>query len=180
MPRKSLGKSKRFEIFKRDNFYCQYCGNHPPHVVLEIDHIKPVIDGGNNELYNLITSCFDCNRGKGARSLKIVPKSIAKQAAEISEREAQIIGFQRVIAEQQQRLKDDSFEILDYLGMVSKDGTAYKSHIVSVKNFLKRMAFHEVMECAEICVSKGKMNNFSYFCGICWNVINKKENNTDG
>jgi 5-methylcytosine-specific restriction endonuclease McrA len=55
----------RFEILKRDNFTCRYCGRKPPEVVLEIDHIIPVVEGGTNDWGNLITSCFDCNRGKG-------------------------------------------------------------------------------------------------------------------
>lgn len=67
--RKSISKKLRFEVFKRDNFTCQYCGRMAPAVVLEIDHINPVKNGGDNNIMNLITSCFDCNRGKGKRTL---------------------------------------------------------------------------------------------------------------
>lgn len=67
--RKSIGPKKRFEVFKRDSFTCQYCGRSAPDVLLEIDHIKPVADGGKNNVLNLITACWDCNRGKGARLL---------------------------------------------------------------------------------------------------------------
>ena len=73
MKRKSLSKKTRFEVFKRDGFICQYCGNSPPAVILEIDHIKPFKAGGSNEIDNLLTSCFDCNRGKGANTLEISP-----------------------------------------------------------------------------------------------------------
>lgn len=61
MDRKPLSKKTRFEVFKRDQFTCQYCGNKPPNTTLEIDHIKAVSKGGNDEIINLITSCFDCN-----------------------------------------------------------------------------------------------------------------------
>lgn len=67
--RKTISKKLRFEIFKRDNFTCQYCGKSAPDVVLEVDHINPVNNGGDNDIMNLITSCFDCNRGKGKRKL---------------------------------------------------------------------------------------------------------------
>lgn len=67
--RKTISKKTRFEVFKRDNFTCQYCGRTAPAVVLEIDHINPVKNGGDNNIMNLITSCFDCNRGKGKRTL---------------------------------------------------------------------------------------------------------------
>jgi hypothetical protein len=62
--RQSISKKLRFEVFKRDSFTCQYCGNKAPDVVLEVDHIDPVSKGGKNSILNLITSCFDCNRGK--------------------------------------------------------------------------------------------------------------------
>lgn len=69
MARKSISKKLRFEIFKRDSFCCQYCGKSSPDVILEIDHINPVSKGGENDPLNLITACFDCNRGKSDRKL---------------------------------------------------------------------------------------------------------------
>lgn len=67
--RKNIPKSIRFEVFKRDSFKCQYCGRSAPDVILECDHIHPVSEGGDNSLLNLITSCRDCNRGKGKKLL---------------------------------------------------------------------------------------------------------------
>lgn len=64
-----VSKRLRFEVFKRDGFTCQYCGTRPPDVILELDHIEPRAVGGGNDNINLITSCFDCNRGKGKREL---------------------------------------------------------------------------------------------------------------
>lgn len=63
--RKAIGKKLRFEVFKRDSFTCQYCGKMAPDIVLEIDHINPVANGGDNDIMNLVTACKDCNRGKG-------------------------------------------------------------------------------------------------------------------
>ena len=56
----------RFEVLKRDNFICQYCGAHGEGVVLEVDHIIPISKGGTSDMGNLITACFDCTRGKGS------------------------------------------------------------------------------------------------------------------
>jgi len=72
--RKAIGKSLRFEIFARDGFVCQYCGQRPPDVVLELDHIHPCAKGGDNDPINLITSCADCNRGKRDKVLAEVPR----------------------------------------------------------------------------------------------------------
>jgi hypothetical protein len=73
--RKPIGKKLRFEIFKRDDFTCQYCGKQPPACVLEVDHINPVAEGGSNDEMNLATSCDACNRGKGKRKLgNVIPR----------------------------------------------------------------------------------------------------------
>jgi hypothetical protein len=69
MSREPIRKSVRFEVFKRDSFTCQYCGQKSPDVVLEIDHITPVADGGTNDILNLVTACRPCNAGKSDRKL---------------------------------------------------------------------------------------------------------------
>ena len=90
--RKSISQKVRFEVFKRDSFCCQYCGQSAPDVILEVDHIKPVAGGGDNEITNLITSCRDCNNGKGARPLddKSVLDKQRKQLEELNERRNQL------------------------------------------------------------------------------------------
>jgi 5-methylcytosine-specific restriction endonuclease McrA len=83
----------RFNLFLRDNFSCQYCGATPSKkTMLEVDHIKPVAKGGDNDMLNLITSCFDCNRGKSARELSddsVVVKQ-KKQLDNLQERRQQL------------------------------------------------------------------------------------------
>lgn len=54
----------RYELLKKYNFTCQYCGREAPYVSLEIDHIIPRSKGGTNEIKNLIVSCWECNIGK--------------------------------------------------------------------------------------------------------------------
>jgi len=69
--RKPISKKTRFEIFKRDSFKCVYCGRTPEAdgVKLVVEHIRPVVKGGENDYLNLVTACFDCNSGKGKREL---------------------------------------------------------------------------------------------------------------
>ena len=62
--RKGISKKLRFEIFKRDRFTCQYCSRMAPDVVLNVDHVIPIKEGGDNSILNLITSCDECNNGK--------------------------------------------------------------------------------------------------------------------
>ena len=90
--RKSISKKMRFEVFKRDSFRCQYCGATSPDVLLHVDHIKPVKEGGETTIENLITSCIDCNLGKGARLLddNSVLEKQRRQLEELNERRQQL------------------------------------------------------------------------------------------
>jgi 5-methylcytosine-specific restriction endonuclease McrA len=62
----SIGPSRRFQVFSRDDFTCQYCGrNVKQHkIVLVVDHIHPKKRGGSDNIRNLITACEECNAGK--------------------------------------------------------------------------------------------------------------------
>lgn len=68
--RPSLSPRLRFEILKRDNHTCRYCGAKAPNVALHVDHVRPIANGGGNGLENLVTACSTCNAGKGARPLE--------------------------------------------------------------------------------------------------------------
>ncbi len=70
--REPLTPSQRFEIMSRDKFRCQLCGATAKHNArLEIDHKIPVKKGGTNDLDNLWTLCFNCNRSKAAREIDV-------------------------------------------------------------------------------------------------------------
>jgi HNH endonuclease len=63
--RSGLPLKLRYEVLLRDGKRCVCCGaSVADGAVLEVDHIIPVAGGGTNELTNLQTLCFDCNRGK--------------------------------------------------------------------------------------------------------------------
>ena len=110
--RVGLSKKTRFEVFKRDGFRCMYCGAHPPKVLLHVDHITAVAAGGKNDMDNLITSCEPCNLGKGARSLEVVPLSLADKAAMVAESEAQLRGYHEIMQAREDRLYDEIWRIV--------------------------------------------------------------------
>ena len=58
----------RGDVFERDNYTCQYCGEVGGK--LECDHKVPVSKGGGNNLENLATACRTCNRKKSASTEK--------------------------------------------------------------------------------------------------------------
>ena len=54
----------RFNVFLRDKFSCQYCGNKNE---LTFDHLLPWSRGGKTDCDNVVTSCSECNVEKGGR-----------------------------------------------------------------------------------------------------------------
>ena len=52
----------RQNIFRRDNFECQYCGSRKD---LTLDHVIPRSKGGKSTWNNLVTACKRCNAKKG-------------------------------------------------------------------------------------------------------------------
>jgi 5-methylcytosine-specific restriction endonuclease McrA len=57
----------RFNVFLRDGFVCQYCGDRFPTPDLTFDHVIPRSRGGRTTWENVVTACGDCNLLKGSR-----------------------------------------------------------------------------------------------------------------
>lgn len=62
----AVSKRLRYEILRRDNHTCRYCGASAPDVKLQVDHVVPTALGGTDEPSNLVTACEPCNGGKSA------------------------------------------------------------------------------------------------------------------
>jgi len=60
----NITKAIRIEVLKKYKMSCINCGSTER---LEIDHIKPVIKGGTNDLKNLQVLCKTCNLKKGKK-----------------------------------------------------------------------------------------------------------------
>lgn len=173
MARKAISKRVRFEVFKRDEFQCQYCGAAPPKVLLHIDHIVPVASGGDNDMDNLLTACDACNMGKGAVSLDAVPQSLSSKAADIVEREEQLRAYNAIMAERRQRIEDEKWDIAFILFPTAE--SVRRDWLLSIKRFLEKLGYPEVESAAETALAKkggyADTTLFRYFCGVCWGKI---------
>ena len=181
MSREPLSKKTRFDVFKRDGFRCTYCGATPSEsVLLEVDHIHPIAEGGTNEIDNLVTACLACNRGKGHRLLTVVPQSLDDKAAETAEREAQIKAYYEILEAKKQRKDDELWSIADIYMQRYGDDSILRTRLASIRTFLDRLDYYEVLEAMEIATNKmySKAPAFNYFCGICWRKI-KRANGED-
>jgi 5-methylcytosine-specific restriction endonuclease McrA len=57
----------RFNVFLRDDWCCQYCGDKHRTQDLTFDHVIPRSRGGRTSWQNIVTACQCCNTLKGAR-----------------------------------------------------------------------------------------------------------------
>jgi 5-methylcytosine-specific restriction endonuclease McrA len=58
----------RANIYARDAYRCQYCGEVSATSELTFDHVIPVAHGGRKDWENIVTCCITCNRRKGGRT----------------------------------------------------------------------------------------------------------------
>ncbi len=172
--RTALSKKTRFEVFKRDEFTCQYCGARPPQAVLNVDHINPVAEGGKNDIDNLVTACESCNAGKGARLLTSVPMSLKEKAALVAEKEAQLRGYNEILEAKRERIYEDAWRVANvHVERFGTDGIR-KDYFASIKKFTETLGVHDCVEAMEKAISRkwfGEDQAFRYFCGICWRKI---------
>jgi len=112
----AISVRSRFEVFKRDQFTCQYCGKRSPEVVLEVDHIVPVSEGGGDTVVNLLTSCWACNSGKSNIPLGTIltGEDPHDKSVEILERERQLREYNNVLADERTRREADAWDLVVY------------------------------------------------------------------
>jgi 5-methylcytosine-specific restriction endonuclease McrA len=67
VPRRHVRYS-RVNVFARDKYTCQYCGERPPRAELNLDHVVPRALGGRTTWENVVACCVECNRRKGGRT----------------------------------------------------------------------------------------------------------------
>lgn len=153
--RKKLSNKIRFEVFKRDNFTCQYCGKSASEVVLNVDHIEPISEGGTNDLFNLITSCFECNNGK--RDKKLDDKSeLEKQHNELvilNERKKQIEQMMEWKKELKSFEKTQAEILKEYIEnalvtQITNEG------LKNINSWFKKYSFEELINATDIAIEQ--------------------------
>ncbi len=65
---KQAVRFSRVNVYTRDGFRCQYCGERKAMRDLNYDHVVPRVRGGRTNWENIVTSCYACNDRKGSRT----------------------------------------------------------------------------------------------------------------
>lgn len=184
--RKGLSKRSRFEVFKRDQFTCQYCGRTPPSVILHVDHVIALANGGEDTPENMITSCADCNLGKSDRPLDQTAPPLQDAMARARELSEQTEAYSEFLIEQ--RAKQDA--AIKRIGMFwfnqfesEQDKFVFAADRKnSIRIFLRQLPEAKVLDAIEIAhvrkpVTSGGYDKYTwqYFCGVCWKIIKEGE-----
>lgn len=186
----SLGVRVRFEVFKRDRFTCGYCGQHPPDVLLEVDHIIPVAAGGSDEPTNLVTACWDCNRGKADRLLDegtapaFNPKTIEMMQERLDQAKAymdMLAGFQGLTDEMVSRVfsawaKAFGAEVIERESgsyWTLGEGQTFPEER-SIRRFLRDLSLDDVLDAIDRTAGRMSWSDYQtclYFYAICHRKI---------
>lgn len=68
VPMKQHVAFTRLNLFLRDGFRCQYCGEPFPSHALTFEHVVPRAKGGATSWENVVAACALCNAKKGDRT----------------------------------------------------------------------------------------------------------------
>lgn len=154
--RKSISKKIRFEVFKRDSFKCQYCGNSSPGVTLHVDHIEPISKGGDNSILNLITSCESCNLGKSDNRLSD-DSAVLKQKEQLDALNKRREQLQMMIKWREEIKDIDDQYVNDFCDVYSdlvQGWSLNEQGIKIVKSLIRKYSYSNVMEALNISVDK--------------------------
>lgn len=155
--RTAISKKKRFEVFKRDGFKCQYCGAEAPKVVLHVDHISPVSKGGGNDLLNLVTSCVDCNSGKSDRKLSD-DSAVSKQRAQLAYLHARREQMEMMLLWRDaiKNIDDDAISVVQKHFTASIPGWHIKSDsaVKTARKYLKKYGLEKVLDAIDVAVDR--------------------------
>jgi len=167
---RKLSQKLRFEVFKRDEFTCQYCGRKPPEVILHVDHIIPVSEGGLDDISNLITSCKDCNLGKSNTSLENKPcrDDIQQLREETAEKVIQLKEYYKFQEERQKQIHKDLDEINEYWTKLQNGEYSLSNKgLMSIKYFLRIFTKYDIMEAMDTACLRSQWGALKESLNIC-------------
>ena len=174
--RQTISKSVRFEVFKRDQFKCQYCGSSAPEVLLQIDHMNPVANGGTNDVINLITACLACNSGKSDKLLSD-DTTVSKQKhqlEQLQERREQLEMMMQWHEGLKSLQEDIHTKLKEYWESIAKGYLINENGMVRIKKWAKTYPFDEILKAMDIAAEQYLVFDDAVVTGDSWEVAFNK------
>lgn len=176
----AVSKRLRYEVLRRDNHTCRYCGATAPDVPLRIDHVVPQSLGGTDAPDNLVTACQDCNSGKSSAT---VDSTVVADVADDALRWA--AAMEQAAAELQtqtapKRAYRDAFQQAWNEWTWEHDGKRQPFDLpdgwkTSLDNFreagLPQDVWPDIIEKTITNKTVKADNLFRYACGIAWRMV---------
>lgn len=166
----AVSKRTRFEVLKRDNHTCRYCGATAPDAILTVDHVTPVALGGTDDPSNLVAACRDCNFGKASTSpdaalVEDVKQTDIKWAAAM-ERAADLLRRET------RRREDYYMAFLEAWPQHRRDRVPAEAEWSVGRIYDAGLPVDEMVSAATYAGNqRGVYDRFNYFMGICWKKI---------
>lgn len=165
----AVSKRTRYEVLRRDNHTCRYCGGVAPDVILTVDHVTPVALGGTDDPSNLVAACRDCNYGKASTSpdgpiVEDVKQSDIKWAAAMK-RASKIVADDRAI--------DERWAV----ALESLWGSRWMPEdFMSTLAALRKagLPLGEMEDAVRVAIGARNIDDrWRYFCGVSWKKVAK-------
>lgn len=176
----AVSRRLRFEVLRRDNYACRYCGATAPEAALTVDHVVPVTLGGSDEPSNLVAACVACNAGKS---------SIAPDASIVENVSEDAIRWAKAM-EEARRLQSVQWEAVNHAIQTVEewwcDWEKDFGHEIprpsdwqrSISRFVElRLELGRIIDAVDSAMRKPRVipsQRWRYFCGICWGVLKER------
>jgi len=180
----SVSKRLRYEVLRRDNHQCRYCGGAAPEVPLTVDHVIPVALGASNEPSNLVTACGPCNSGKSASSPDApIVADVAADALRWSKAMEQAAEQLDADHELRERRREQFKQLWDTWTIGDQPVPLPAGWEDSIDRFISAgLPLHQVTEAVRISMTRHVPADavFNYFCGVCWNKVTEMQERARG
>jgi hypothetical protein len=177
-----ISRRLRFEILRRDNFACRYCGATAPDAPLTVDHVIPVALGGGDEPNNLVTACADCNSGKA---------SVPPDAEIVADVDAAALLWARAMERAAAVRRSEMADLDAILQWFDAQWQSWRDHAGegdhlprpanwsdTIERFLESgLSWEELGRYTEVAMrSRANPNKtWNYFCGCAWKEIGRRQ-----
>lgn len=176
----AVSKRLRYEILRRDNHVCYYCGGTAPEVRLTVDHVVPTTLGGSDEASNLVAACVDCNAGKSSSN---PDEPLVDEVDQRYAKWRDAMGFALEVDVAWRRGRDRRRE--EFLAAWNEwtyvaGGRTIDLPVdwpIKIDQFYSSgLVIDDLREAIDQTMRRrGVRDLFSYFCKVCWNTLRERQ-----
>lgn len=176
----AVSRRLRFEILRRDNHACRYCGATAPDVKLTVDHVTPVALGGDDKPSNLVTACDACNGGKTSTNPDApVVADVAQDALRWSAALQRAAALMLVDLDHCHAAREEFAERWESWGIGKGENRQPLPRPAgwrqSIDGFVVASLPMEILlDCVDMAMGNQKVkaeDTFRYMCGIAWRKV---------